>query len=190
MNVFHESQVPWPTSKQKTSERKSGQFKTNLSDACDRIERAVSAFSKSVWRTRELWIYVEAQLGARNRFLANQRASVDPAVVVRFDLDGNTFTIATDRFTDAAQNLAGIASYIESVRAQERYGIFEVTEMLSFAALPAPKSWFTGCTTRAEIESVYRKLAQKHHPDRNGGDTATMAAINEAKSLAMQEVSK
>lgn len=192
MNVYHESQVPWPASKAKTSSRNRGQFQTNLADACTRIEKAVSAFTRpgQGWRTSELWIYADAQLGAQNRFLANQRSSVDPAVVVRFDLDRTTFTIATDRFTDAAQNLAGIAAYIESVRAQERYGIFEVTEMLSFAALPAPNQWFAGCATRAEIETRYRELAMEHHPDRNGGDTATMAEINEAKALAMQAVSE
>lgn len=38
--------------------------------------------------------------------------------------------------------------------------------------------YFTNCTTLEALKKEYRRLCMLHHPDR-GGDTATMAAINE-----------
>ena len=38
--------------------------------------------------------------------------------------------------------------------------------------------YFTNCTTLEALKKEYRSLCMLHHPDR-GGDTATMAAINE-----------
>lgn len=38
--------------------------------------------------------------------------------------------------------------------------------------------YFTNCTTLEALKKEYRRLCMVHHPDR-GGDTATMAAINE-----------
>lgn len=37
--------------------------------------------------------------------------------------------------------------------------------------------YFTNCRTLEELRKEYRRLCMVHHPDR-GGDTATMAAIN------------
>lgn len=38
--------------------------------------------------------------------------------------------------------------------------------------------YFTNCTTLEALKKEYRRLCMLHHPDR-GGDTATMAAIND-----------
>lgn len=38
--------------------------------------------------------------------------------------------------------------------------------------------YFTNCTTLEALKKEYRRLCMVHHPDR-GGDTATMAAIND-----------
>jgi len=38
-------------------------------------------------------------------------------------------------------------------------------------------NWFTGCTTTAEIKSLYRKLAMQHHPEM-GGTHEAMVEIN------------
>lgn len=192
MNIYHENQVPWPATRPLTKTRKNGPFKTSLANACDRIEQAVKAFTKSgqSWRTKELWIYTEGKLGARNRFLSNQSSAIDARVAVRFDLDGVEFCILADRYWEPEQNLAGIAAYIESVRAQERNGIFTVAEMMhTFAALPAPQSadYFAGCAARSEIESRYRDLAKTHHPD-VGGDPAVMSEINAQKDERIREL--
>lgn len=190
MNVFHEIQVPWPSNKPETVTRKSGPFQTNMSDAATRVEASVSAFTRNgkPWRTSELWIYSECALGARGKFIANQKGLIDPRVFVTFDLDGRQYNIATDRYLEPWQNLAGIAEYIKAIRAQERNGIFTAEEMMSsFAALPPTNDWFSGCTTIAAAQAIYRDLAKANHPD-VGGDEATMARINNAFEQARERL--
>lgn len=168
-----------------------------MSDACERVEAEVSAFTRSGndWRTKELWIFADGRLGARNRFLANQPGLLDPRVAVRFDLDGQEYNIVADRYFEPWQNLAGIAEYIKAIRAQERNGIFSAQEMMaSFAALPGPapkRSWYAvmGIADGSPlevIEVVYRQLAKKLHPDVPGGSTQAFqelqAAYEEAKA--------
>lgn len=198
MNIYHENQVPWPVGKAITPshERKSGQFSVTLASAAERIEKQVGAFTKSgkPWRTSALWIYAEAKLGGRNRFLANQPRSFDPRVVVSFDIDGKPYAISADRLDAPEQNLAAIAAYIEAMRSQERYGIFTVEELLqSFSALPPPSSGlvtispFAGLTTADAISALYRDLAKAAHPDMGGSDAA-MALLNLQRDEALKAV--
>jgi curved DNA-binding protein CbpA len=46
--------------------------------------------------------------------------------------------------------------------------------------------WFTSCKSEAEIKTAYRNLAKKHHPDMQGGDTATMQEINAEYEAALK----
>jgi len=197
MIVEHENQVPWPAGRGITASRKSGPFKTNMTDACERIEREVGAFTRAGrdWRTRSLRIYAECQLGVRNRFLANQRGLLDPRVAVEFDLDGQQYIIVADRYVEPWQNLCGIAEYIKAIRAQERNGIFTADEMFaSFAALPSARSrhWsevlmVPKSATREQIDRAYRELVRKLHPD-VGGDHEEMVLLNVAYDQAKAEV--
>lgn len=187
MTVYHENQVPWPRNRPYCQDRKNGPFKVSIATATARVEQAVAAFilRGKGSRTKELWIYIDgAEVGARNRFLSNQR-NASPAVAVRFDLDGHTYNIAADRYNTPEQNLAGIAAYIESVRAQERNGIFTVEEMLhTFAALPAGREWWRVLgvqpdATQDVAEAAYRALVLKFHPDK-GGDPEKFREITDA----------
>lgn len=193
MKVYHETQVPWPARKPVTIDRKYGTFRTGgwpikLAEGAQR-EKAVIAFStRKEWRTTELWIYAEGQLGAKGRFLANQRTGLDPRVVVSFDIDGVGYLIAVDRLNDAAQNLAAIAAYIEGLRAQERYGIFTAEELLqNFAALPPPASPFDGLKSEDEIVTLYRKLAKDAHPD-HGGTHETFTQLLHQRDEAIRRL--
>jgi hypothetical protein len=192
MDVYHESQVPWPADRPVCKDRKSGPFRTAMADATRRIETEVGAFTRAgkPWRTKELWIYADADTGARNRFLNNSRGVRDPRVAVSFDLDGKEYKIVADRYIEPWQNLAGIAEYIKAIRAQERNGIFTAEEMMAtFAALPAGSQWFDGCKTKAAVLDKYRELAKTHHPD-VGGDQSQMASINDARDRALEAISK
>lgn len=180
MKFFHETQVPWPPHKPRTINRKKGQFKVaSISAGAERVRQEVDRFTPAAksWRTTELWIFAPGQLGASNRFLANHPKALDPAVVVTFDLDNQSYSIACDTYTLAEQNLAAIAEHIKSLRAAERYGVETIHDLLrNHLALPAATNWFEGCEG-AEISARYRELVKAHHPDR-GGDPSIMAEIN------------
>ena len=188
MRIFHENQVPWPAGREVTTDRKSGPFQTNMANACDRIESELSAFTKSgqQWRVTEVWIFADANIGAKGRFLVNSPGYRDPRVAVKFELDGAEYQIAADRYHEPWQNLAGIAEYIKAIRAQERNGVFTAKEMMAaFAALPGPRRWFDGCE---DPDRRYLELAKQHHPDA-GGEPAIMAEIN-AEYQSLKERSK
>ncbi len=180
MKTYHETQVPWPPHKPRTINRKKGQFSVpSIAAGAERVRLEVDRFTpaKKPWRTNELWVFAPGQLGASNRFLANHPVPLDPAVVVTFDLDGQSYSIACDTYTLAQQNLAAIAEHIKSLRAVERYGVETIQDLLrNHLALPAATNWFAGCTG-PEIDQVFRELVKTHHPDR-GGDANTMAEIN------------
>lgn len=196
MNTYHENQLPWPQGKPKTIDRRNGPFKTSISNALDRVEAAVSAFTpnRHTWRTRNLTIYCDGgKIGVGGRFLTQSQFD-SPAVVVTFDIDGKEFRIATDRFTKVEQNLCGIAAYIESVRAQERYGIFSAEEMLNFAALPSSSTGWREVLgspmTLGAAEANYRELSQKYHPDKPCGSHEKQTELNAAIEQAREELSR
>jgi hypothetical protein len=48
------------------------------------------------------------------------------------------------------------------------------------------QNWFQSCQTVEEVKKLYKGLAMQHHPDRPGGDTATMQAVNAAYHAALK----
>lgn len=201
MKIFHEPQVNWPPSKPETSlnQRKSGQFLVSgLSHAAERISTQVGMFTRREqdWRTTELWIYAAAEVGKQGRFLNNQKASIDPRVVVEFDLDGKPYSIACDRYTSAAQNLCAIAAVIEGFRTNERHDVLTIHQLMqSVAALPSTSSatvrgWWEVLniprdSSRAEVDAKYRELASKLHPG-DGPASQEWYELQEAIQTARQ----
>jgi hypothetical protein len=192
MTVHHENQVPWPQGRGVTTDRKSGPFQVSMASACERIYEQLEFFNKAARsnRCKSLTIYANWPIGAKGFFL-NNGSSQDPRVVVVFDLDGLTYSVAADRYSHPAQNIAGIANYIEAIRAQERNGVVSVAEMFSpFAALPTRSDCWAilgvaPTISRAELDQSYRALVRENHPD-VGGDPARMAEINAAYDKAQK----
>jgi len=122
----------------------------------------------------------------------------DPGAAVYW-MDGNQQRcMAIDRYTNVADNLAAIAATLEAMRAIERHGGAEILNraFLGFAALPeqASGSWRyhlgfgeTEQVNLEKIESAYRDLVKKHHPD-YGGNADTFRQITEARHNAKREL--
>ena len=127
------------------------------------------------------------------------REPADPGVAVYFQKAGAPMrVIAIDVYESVADNAAAIAATLEALRAIERHGGGQILEraFTGFDALPPPgaRPWrqvmgFTrdGRVTLEDIESTFRALARKHHPD-NGGTDAGMAELNQARDDARREL--
>ncbi len=132
---------------------------------------------------------------------SGQREPADPGVAVYFKLKGKDRVLACDCWDRAADNLASIAAHIECIRGIDRYGVGTLDQAFAgYDALPPP-----GATNRppwrkvfgipedmpatpTAINTFYRDLARKYHPDVPGGSHEAMAMLNEARDAALQEI--
>lgn len=111
--------------------------------------------------------------------------------------------MAIDRYTKVEMNIAALAATIEAMRAIERHGGAIVLEraFTGFTALPAPivagmkRHWRevlgckpTGTVTADDVRQLYRHYASLYHPDRQRGDAAKMAELNQARDDALKEI--
>jgi len=125
----------------------------------------------------------------------------DPGVVAYGTYQKQSIAIPCDRWNSVAGNLRAIAKTIEAMRGMERWGAKHMIRAMfqGFTALPAAgpgqRHWRDvlavppGTTpTRDILEKRRRELAQVAHPDRPGGSTEAMAAINAAFDQAVKEL--
>lgn len=156
----------------------------SIGEATGRVLQELGAmgFNKSV--------IISSDMRLRNDGLpiSRQRTPDDPGVSVFWGNGKAARCMAVDRYNRIADNLAAIAATLEAMRAIERHGGAAILEraFTGFVALPAPEQWWqvlgvSSHATKAEIDEAYRKLAQKHHPDR-GGDASQMSRINSARA--------
>lgn len=107
-------------------------------------------------------------------------------------------SMAIDRYDRVADNLAALGATLEAMRAIERHGGAEILQraFLGFAALPekASQGWrsYFGFredqkVTPNDVESAFRELAKKHHPDR-GGDPDKFQELLTARDNAKLDV--
>lgn len=201
MKIHYKVKVVWPSSKGVTPPfvRKFGTFgEKSLRGACARVIEQVSKFTpaRAVERTKSLTFYVKAELNKDGGYSGLSNITQDPRVVVKFDLDGVDYTIPCDAFSSSPQNLCAIAKTIEGLRANERYGVMTLKQMMEgVAELPQVSSatrpiWFDVlgvdrmCSLR-EAETAYRKLAVSRHPDAGGTHTEWLE-LQEAITTARQ----
>ena len=117
---------------------------------------------------------------------SGQKDPEDPGVCFYFELKGKPHAMPCDRWNRAADNIAAIAKHIEAIRGMERWGVADVAQMFAgFAELPqTTEEWWQilgvdGNASHQEIESAYRELSKKAHPDVGGSDGA-QARLNKA----------
>lgn len=128
---------------------------------------------------------------------ANYPRIDDPAVAVYFAYKDKQMCFACDRWTKVEDNIQAVRKTIEALRGIARWGTGDMLQaaFTGFAALPPPivagmkREWWVVLgvppnAAPAVIAAAYRRLASKHHPDREGGDAAAMAELNQARDAA------
>lgn len=145
-------------------------------------------------------IIISSNIPLRNDGLprSGARDPDDPAVAVYFTLKKKPLVLACDRWRRVEHNIRAVAKHIESLRAQDRWGVGSLDQAFAgYAALPdhitVPRHWreVMGIdvepVTEQFIRAVYRELAKKHHPDRGGNEDA-MKELNAALAAALAEI--
>lgn len=193
--------LQWPFGRQRRASRVEGRFhvgqaqrkgvryvtvddaRTRLAVELDRMGATDSILSSNV------------VLRVNGQPRSGQPNPVDPGAAVYFKWKGKRYALACDRFTEVAQNIAGIAAHIEATRTIERHGCASLEQMFTgFQALPAPKGpddWFTILNrpkTKEQAELTFRIKMLTAHPD-HGGSTDDAAALNAAIAIARQVLS-
>jgi hypothetical protein len=184
--------LAWPEGLPRTERKVTSQFRTTLSAALNNVRKSLEAFGRDSGKAvSEISISSNVTLG-------NNRPP-DTGVAVWFEWDGQQRCIAVDRYPKPEDNLQAIHHVLEARRTEMRHGGLHVVRQTfkGFTALPAPsgrKSWREvlgikeANVSAAQIDTAYRALAAKAHPDA-GGSNEKMSLLNAARKEAKEAIS-
>lgn len=148
----------------------------SINDATTRVRQAIRAMTAD----DDFVLNSNLQLRLDGMPRSGQSEPADPGVVIYWrdsKVDGwPQRCMAIDIYDRVADNIAAIAATLDAMRAIERHGGAEILNraFTGFVALEhQSENWRSvlgvgANATRAEIESAYRSLRSKHHPDRGG----------------------
>lgn len=202
--MIFSSPLNWPDDvpMRDDSERKLGRFAEgkdaiSVAQAVERLDREIKRLGGD---NASLCANFSVTAGRKTIRMEVMRRE-NQAVCLRFNIGDQLFVMPMDGYTDAAQNIAGLAAHIEATRAIERHGVATVSQVLNnFAALP-PRSgeaaikpkrpWYDVLGILQEsslgvIEAVFRELSKVHHPD-HGGDPGNYQELMDAIKEAREE---
>lgn len=129
----------------------------------------------------------------------NLTQPADTGAAVYFDLKGKAVVLACDKWNRAECNVMAIAKHIESLRAQERWGVGNVEQAFrGYMALPnigessGMNPWQVlgvsiNCTEE-QLKEAYRLLVNKFHPDKAGGDKERFLRVQNAYEMISQNL--
>lgn len=99
----------------------------------------------------------------------------DPGVAVYFSLEDDPYVLACDRWDKVKDNLRAIGLHVTAMRGMQRWGVGSTKQaFMGYQFLPPSKdSWWIvlgvlPTATFDEVQSAYRQLARKFHPDLGG----------------------
>lgn len=177
--------LTWPQGFPRSKSREGGKFKATLAGALKNVQDSLRLFaSDSNRKLQDLIISSNVTLGS-------QRPD-DPGVAVWFTWDGLGICIAVDRYSTVEANLQAIHHILEARRVELRHGTLALVRatFTGFRALPSPpgEQWWAilgvrSDAPRQEIDSAYRTLRSKHHPDK-GGDPEQFQRVQRAYEAA------
>jgi hypothetical protein len=190
----------WPDGWKRTpsAQRGFGRFRLGFAVARDGLMRELDRMGAT-----DILLSTNVPLKRDGLPYASAGQPEDSGAAVYFNYKGKKVCLACDRFMLVKDNLNAIKHTIDALRGIERWGASDMLERAfrGFAALPgAPvqRSWretlgFTqddvraGRVTAEAIDSRFRELVQKHHPDK-GGDADTFREVVAAREAARIEV--
>lgn len=174
-------------------------------------QRIYSKFKTGFGAAREKLFAEISRMGGKNPVLstnvplrndgmprANMPEPGDRGVAVYFTYKGREMCFACDKFINVRDNIYSIALTIEAIRGIERWGASDMMERAfkGFTALPekASSPWrdvlkfgHDAKVTVDDIDSRFRELVLKHHPD-HGGTPEEFQRIVEARHQAKAEL--
>jgi len=183
----------WPEGWKREKYPERSRFKTGFQDARNKLSAEIARMGGSK-------VVISTNVPLRNDGFprANAPDPKDAGVAVYFKYKGKDMVFACDKYHYTRENIYAIAMTIDALRGIERWGASDMMEraFAGFQGLPAVASqpWrevlylnSIDCPTRDEIETAYRMLAKKHHPDL-GGDRDQFERVTQARQAALLEV--
>jgi hypothetical protein len=184
--------LDWPPGWPRTAlkDRGPSKFKATLAGALKNVEEELRRFGQDTGKP------VSGVVISSNYALSSANPA-DGGVAVYFTWDGEQHCIAVDRYKRLEENLQAIFRCIEAERTKMRHGGLNIVRAAfrGYKALPGTqRTWravlgvkFDEKVDLDAVESRYRHMAAKHHPDR-GGTHAAMAELNAAINEARREL--
>lgn len=188
--------LQWPDGRPRTAayKRARASFSTTFAGARDNLISEVRRLGG-----RHLVISTNVPLRQDGLPYARYAALDDEGVAVYFTLDGRQMCFACDRWNKVEHNMHAIVKTVDALRGIARWGTGDMmaAAFTGFSALPAPgapRAWrevlglHSGERNMDIVRAAYRRLAQKHHPDRPGGSHDAMTDLNAALAAAEKEL--
>ncbi|WP_321878432.1 J domain-containing protein [Paraburkholderia bannensis] len=188
--------LQWPDGRSRTPsyKRAPASFSTTFAGARDNLIAEVRRLGG-----RHLVISTNVPLRQDGLPYARYATLDDEGVAVYFTLDGRQMCFACDRWNKVEHNMHAIVKTIDALRGIARWGTGDMmaAAFTGFSALPAPgasRTWrevlglHSGERNMDIVRAAYRRLAQKHHPDRPGGSHDAMTDLNAALATAEKEL--
>lgn len=175
----------WPENWDRNKRPTKSQFSTSLSKSLTNVNKSLELFARdSKYKVENILISSNVTLG--------QQKPKDAGVAVYFSWNGISTCIAVDRYLKCEENLQAIHHCIEAERVKLRHGgINLVTAAFrGYAALPPPGKandhpWYIVLNVQPQsnkslVESSYKKLRSKYHPDKPSGDAEKFDQVTKA----------
>lgn len=189
----------WPEGRPRTSkwERGNARFEATFARARDDVIREIKLLVGGTYQLDIAEVIISTNLPLRRDGLplANQRQPEDTGVAVYFNYNKTPVSFACDRWKKIEDNMRAVALTIDALRGIARWGTGDMMEAAfrGFTALPSPEDWRavlevgSGPVHRLALESQYRMLRSKHHPDK-GGNAERFQAVQRAWEQACREL--
>lgn len=181
--------LAWPIGRPRASSRERSQFKVTQAAAVQDLAYEVDRMGGS-----QMVITTNVELRKDGMPRGDRPPPRDPGVAVYFIYKKKPMCFACDRWLSIGENISAIGQTVGALRGIERWGSGSMIEqaMQGFTALPAPEqAWqvlgVKHDASRQEIETAYRTLSARWHPDKADGDEQRMMRINRARDQLLEQ---